>query len=126
MTSTLDPASPAESAERLEELREKRKEERHETARLMRVVFYGSVLLIGWLMWKVVQPFVLEIGWAVVLAICLNPIRDRLTPRLGATKAALAITLGVLFLVVIPTVFVGHTLYTEGATSVDYVQQKLD
>ncbi len=91
----------------------------------MRAVFYGTVILIAWLMWKVVQPFALEIGWAVVLAICLNPIRNRLTPRMGPTKAALAITLGVLFLVIVPTVFVGRTLFNEGATSVDYVQQKL-
>jgi predicted PurR-regulated permease PerM len=125
MTTTPDPAAAAEAAERLEELREKRKEERHETDRLMRAVFYGTVILIAWLMWKVVQPFALEIGWAVVLSICLNPIRNRLTPRMGATKAALAITLGVLFLVVIPTIFVGYTLFYEGATSVDYVQQKL-
>ena len=125
MTTTPDPALAVEAAERLEELREKRKEERHETDRLMRAVFYGTVILIAWLMWKVVQPFALEIGWAVVLSICLNPIRNRLTPRMGATKAALAITLGVLFLVVLPTIFVGHTLFNEGATSVDYVQQKL-
>jgi predicted PurR-regulated permease PerM len=126
MSSTPEAVRAADPAERLEELREKRKEERHETDRLMRVVFYGTVLLIAWMMWKVVQPFALEIGWAVVLSICLNPIRNRLTPKMGPTKAALVITLGVLFLVVLPTVFVGYTLYNEGATSVGYVQQKLD
>ena len=130
MTTTPDPASPVQVAERLEELRqvakEKREEERRETDRLMRVVFYGTVLLIAWMMWKVVQPFALEIGWAVVLAICLDPIRNRLSPRLGVTKASLAITIGVLVLVILPTVFVGYTLYNEGATSVDYVQHKLD
>jgi predicted PurR-regulated permease PerM len=92
----------------------------------MRAVFYGTVILIAWLMWKVVQPFALEIGWAVVLAICLNPIRDRLVARTGPTRAAAVITLGVLFLVVLPAVFVGHTLYDEGATGVDYVKQRLD
>jgi predicted PurR-regulated permease PerM len=126
MSSTPDPVRAAVTAERLEELREKRREERHETDRLMRVVFYGTVLLIAWMMWKVVQPFALEIGWAVVLSICLNPIRNRLTTKMGPTRAALAITLGVLFLVVIPAIFVGYTLYNEGATGVGYVQQKLD
>jgi predicted PurR-regulated permease PerM len=127
MTTTPDPAaSLVEAAQRFEELREKRREERHETDRLVRVVFYGTVLLVAWLMWRVVQPFAMEIGWALVLAICLNPIRNRLTPRLGATKAAFVITLAVLFLVILPLVFVGHTLYNEGATSVSYVQQKLD
>jgi predicted PurR-regulated permease PerM len=125
MTTTPAPAASVDAAERLEELREKRKEERHETDRLMRVVFYGTVILIAWLMWRVVQPFAMQIGWAVVLSICLNPIRNRLTPRLGATKAAIVIMLGVLFLVILPVVFVGYTLYNEGATSVSYVEQRL-
>jgi predicted PurR-regulated permease PerM len=129
MTTTPDPARAAEAA-RVAQMREiaeeKRKEERRETDRLMRVVFYGTVLLIAWMMWKVLQPFALEIGWAVVLAICLDPIRNRLTPRLGPTRASIVITLGVLFLVILPTVFVGYTLYNEGATNVRYVQQKLD
>jgi predicted PurR-regulated permease PerM len=126
MTSTPEPVRASETPERRVESRGRRKEDRQDTDRLMRAVFYGTVILIAWLMWKIVQPFALEIGWAVVLSICLNPIRNRLTPRMGRTKAALAITLGVLFLVVIPTVFVGYTLYNEGATSVEYVQQKLD
>jgi predicted PurR-regulated permease PerM len=129
MTTTPDPARPAEAAARREEPRqellEKRKEERHETDRLMRAVFYGTCLLVGWLMWRIVRPFELQIGWAAVLAICLNPIRNRLAARLGATKAAAVVTLGVLFLVVLPATFVGYTLYDEGATSVAYAKQKL-
>ena len=97
-----------------------------ETARLVHAVFYGTVLLVGWLMWKVVQPFALEIGWAVVLAICLNPIRNRLAARLGETRAAILIVVGVLLLVFLPALFVGYTLYNEGALGVDYVQHKLD
>jgi predicted PurR-regulated permease PerM len=96
-----------------------------ETERVMRGAFYVSVVLIVWLMWKVLQPFVLEIGWAVVLAICLDPLRNRLASRLGPTRAALVIVFGVLFLVVAPTIFVGYTLYQEGAVGVDYVHRKL-
>lgn len=98
---------------------------RPESGRLAQAVFYGTVLLVAWIVWKVVQPFVLEIGWAVVLAICLNPIRLRVEPRLGRTKTALALVLGVLVLVVVPAVFVGHTLYDSGESGVDYVQRKL-
>ncbi len=98
---------------------------RPESGRLVHAVFYGTVLLVAWIMWKVVQPFALEIGWAVVLAICLNPIRLRVEPRLGRTKTALALVLGVLVLVVVPVVFVGHTLYDSGGSGVQYVQRKL-
>ena len=99
--------------------------DRTESERLAHVMFYGTVLLIGWLMWKVVQPFMLEIGWAAVLAICLNPIRLRIQPRLGRNKTALALVLAVLFLVVTPLLFVGYTLYQQGGTGVEYVEQRL-
>jgi predicted PurR-regulated permease PerM len=98
---------------------------RTEAGRLAQAVFYGTVLLVAWIVWKVVQPFALEIGWAVVLAICLNPIRLRVEPRLGRTKTALLLVLGVLVLVVVPAVFVGHTLYDSGESGVGYVQRKL-
>jgi predicted PurR-regulated permease PerM len=99
--------------------------DRPQSERLTQLVFYGTVLLLAWLMWKVVQPFVLEIGWAMVLAICLGPIRLRVEPRLGRTKTALLLVLAVLALVVVPAVFVGYTLFSQGGTGVDYVQQKL-
>lgn len=100
--------------------------DRPESERLAHVVFYGTVLLIAWLMWRVVQPFVVEIGWAVVLAICLNPIRLRIEPRLGRTKTSLALVLAVLLLVVVPAVFVGYTLFNSGESGVDYVRRKLE
>jgi predicted PurR-regulated permease PerM len=99
--------------------------DRPESERLARVVFYGTFLLLAWLMWRVVQPFLPEIGWAAVLAICLNPIRLRIEPRLGRNKAALALVLAVLFLVVTPLLFVGYTLYQQGGSGVDYVERKL-
>jgi predicted PurR-regulated permease PerM len=92
----------------------------------MQAVFFGTVLLIAWLGWRVVQPFLLELGWAAVLAICLNPIRERLEPRLGPTRTSIVLVVGVLLLLVVPLVFVGFTLVNEGATSVDYVQRKLE
>src|SRR5512134_2010731 len=99
--------------------------DRSESGRLARIAFYGTLLLLGWLMWKVVEPFLLEIGWAAVLAVCLNPIRVRIEPRLGRTRTALALVLGVLVLAVVPASFVGYTLFSQGGSGVEYVQQKL-
>ena len=65
---------------------------RTEAERVSQLVFYGTVFLIAWLAWRIVQPFLVEIAWAVVLAICLDPIRVRLLPRLGPTRTALALT----------------------------------
>ena len=96
-----------------------------ESERLAKAVFYGTVVLVAWVMWRVVQPFASEIGWAVVLAICLNPIRMRVEPRFGRTKTSLLLVLAVLVVVVVPAVFVGHTLYDSGESGVQYVQRKL-
>jgi predicted PurR-regulated permease PerM len=99
--------------------------DRPQSERLAQFAFYGTVLLIAWLAWKIVQPFVLEIGWAIVLSICLGPIRLRMEPRLGRTYTALVLVLAVLLLVVVPAVFVLYTLFDQGGTGVDYVQQRL-
>jgi predicted PurR-regulated permease PerM len=89
------------------------------------LVFYGTVLLIGWLAYRIVKPFLVEIGWAVVLAIVLDPIRVRLLPRLGPTRTAAVLTLAVVVLLVIPVVFVGTTLVREGGPAVGYLEEQL-
>ncbi len=88
-------------------------------------MFYGTVLLIGWLAYRIVQPFLVEIAWAVVLAICLDPIRVRLLPRLGRTRTALVLTLAAVVLLVIPVVFVGTAVVKEGGPAVSYLQDQL-
>jgi predicted PurR-regulated permease PerM len=96
-----------------------------EAVRISQVVFYGTVLLICWLAYRIVQPFLVEIGWAVVLAICLDPIRLRLLPRLGPTRTALALTLAAVVLLVIPVVFVGMAVIAQGGPAVSYLQDQL-
>jgi len=96
-----------------------------ETESVSRLVFYGTVLLIGWLAYRIVQPFLVEIAWAVVLAICLDPVRMRVQPRLGPTRTALLLTFGVLVLLVIPVVFVGATVIAEGGPAVRYLETQL-
>jgi predicted PurR-regulated permease PerM len=82
-------------------------------------------LLIAWLAYRIVQPFLVEIGWAVVLAICLRPARLRLQARLGPTRTALVLTLGVLVLLVLPVVFIGTAVVTEGGPAVGYLEAQL-
>src|SRR5512147_79452 len=98
---------------------------RPEAERLSELAFYGTVLLIGWMAWRIVQPFLAEIGWAVVLAICVNPARLWLERRLGRTRTALVLTLGVLLLIVIPVVFIAISVVGEGGSAVSYVETQL-
>ena len=99
--------------------------DRREAERFSEIIFYGTVLLIGYLGWRIVRPFLGEIGWAMVLAICLEPVRARMAPRLGRTRTAVLLSLLVVVLIVLPVVFVGTTLVREGAPAVEYVGRQL-
>ncbi len=99
--------------------------ERPEAERLSQLTFYATVLLIGYLAWRIVQPFLAEIGWAVVLTVCLEPVRARVAPRLGSTRTAVVLTVLALLLIVVPVVFVGITLVNEAGPAVAYVEEQL-
>ena len=90
-----------------------------------RLVFHGAVALILWLGYRVVEPFLVEIGWALVLAICLDPVRTRMERRLGPTRTALVLTLLVVVLLVLPVIFVGTTVIVEGSSAVSYLGAQL-
>ncbi len=89
------------------------------------LVFYGAVLVIGYLGFQIVRPFLSEIAWAIVLAICLAPVQERLAKRLGPMRSAALITLMVVFLLVLPTLLAIGMLVSQGPQVVDYVETQL-
>ena len=99
--------------------------DRH-SRRITFLVFYGSLVLLGYLAYRIVEPFLVQIGWALVLAICLDPAQQRLRPRLGATRTALLLTALVLVLLVLPIVFAGSALLGEGQEVVTNVRAQLE
>jgi predicted PurR-regulated permease PerM len=90
--------------------------------RVTTVGFYGAALLIVVLAYRIVEPFLAEIGWAVVLAICLAPVQARLSRHLGPTRSAVYLTLLVLFALIVPLLVVARMLAEEGAQLVSYVR----
>jgi predicted PurR-regulated permease PerM len=93
-----------------------------ESPAVTRLIFYGAVALIAYLAYQIVEPFLAEIAWAVVLAICLSPLQARLRPRFGPTKTAIFLTLMVVLLLIAPLLFVVQALVREGAQAVDTIQ----
>ncbi|HRB13247.1 MAG TPA: AI-2E family transporter [Vicinamibacteria bacterium] len=106
-------------------LRSRGMEENPRPQNSSRIVFYGAVGLILWLGYRVIEPFLVEIGWAGVLAICLDPVRKRMEGRIGPTRTALVLTFLVVVLLVMPVIFVGTTVITEGSTAVSYLGARL-
>lgn len=99
--------------------------DRH-SRRITFLVFYGSLVLLAYLAYRIVEPFLVQIGWALVLAICLDPVQQRLRPRLGTTRTALLLTVLVLFFLVVPVAFAGLALLGEGQGAVTNVRAQLE
>ncbi len=73
-----------------------------ERARLSTLFYYGAVLLLFYLVYRIFEPFLVPLGWAVVLVVCFHPVHKKLERRWGPGRAAAASTLGVLLVLVIP------------------------
>jgi predicted PurR-regulated permease PerM len=96
-----------------------------ETRRIGSILFFGALFLLAWLAYRIVEPFLVEIGWAVVLTICLQPLQARLRPRLGPTRTAILLTLLILVLFVLPVLFAGYALVSEGQAVVAQLRGEL-
>jgi len=78
----------------------------NERERFTTLIFYGVVLLLGYLLLRVFQPFFGPLGWAAVLAICVYPWNEKLVSRLGRNRAATITTLAVTVLIIGPGLIV--------------------
>jgi predicted PurR-regulated permease PerM len=88
-----------------------------ERERVSIVLFYGFVLLLAYLVFLVVQPFLSPLLWASVLAVCFHPWYRRLRKRFSPSGSALATTLIVTVIIIVPVVILLSTLVREAAVS---------
>jgi predicted PurR-regulated permease PerM len=87
------------------------------------VLFYALVLLMGYLAFVVLSPFLASLAWAAVFAMTFHPIYQQLATRLGPNGAALATTFITAVLIVAPAVMLVSVLAREVPQMIDYVQQ---
>src|SRR5262245_15385474 len=90
--------------------------------RVTQLLFYGAVILLAVLLYRIVAPFLVQIGWAAVLAICVHPWHSRLARRFGDNRGALLSTLVVTLLLVLPAAFVATAIISEGTQVVEDVK----
>jgi predicted PurR-regulated permease PerM len=96
-----------------------------ERERVSQLLFYGALALLAYLFYEIVSPFLVQLGWAAVLAICFQPFHARILRRTGPARAALLSTLLVLVLLVVPATFVASALIGEGSHAVAGLQEEL-
>jgi predicted PurR-regulated permease PerM len=97
-----------------------------ERERITHVLYYAAVLLVGYLTFLVVSPFLVPLGWATVLAVCVYPMYVRLTPRLGRSGGAVLTTILVLLLIVVPVWLIASAIVREGGQAIPALQSALD
>lgn len=72
--------------------------------RLTTVLSYGALLLLGYLVFRIFEPFFEPLAWSAVLAIFFYPVHEHIRKRLPPNRAALVSTLGVTLLLIVPAV----------------------
>lgn len=93
-----------------------------ERERLNLVIFYGAILLLGYLAYRILEPFVMPLAWAAVLAMCAYPLFGKIEPRLGATRSAAVSTTAVALLIILPALLIALALLKEAAMALSALQ----
>ena len=74
--------------------------------RLATVLSYGVPILLGYLVFVIVAPFIRPLAWSAVMAIFFYPVYLPVEKRMRPTYAALLSTLGVTLLLIVPVLLV--------------------
>ena len=94
-----------------------------ERQRVALLLFYGLVLLIGYLLLRFFEPFFHPLAWAAVLAICVYPFHERLVAKHGRSRAAAITTTMVTVLIIGPGLAVLTAFAREGRAAFEAVDR---
>jgi predicted PurR-regulated permease PerM len=91
--------------------------------RFSQLVFYSLIILIGYLTYLVISPFLASLAWATVFAVMFHRVHMELTPRIGPGRSALASTLMAAVLIVGPAVMLVSVIAREVPEVIGYMKQ---
>lgn len=86
------------------------------------VLFYGVVLGLAYLVFRVFLPFFEPLGWAAVFAVVFHSWNVRLEQKWGRTTSAIAITAGVTLILIVPLLLLSALFVREGIAAARDVQ----
>ena len=90
--------------------------------RFNQVLFYALVLLMGYLAFAVLRPFLGSLAWAAIFAMMFHPVQVELSARFGPNRAALATTSMAAVLIVGPAVMIVSVLAREVPMLIEYLK----
>lgn len=74
--------------------------------RLTTVLSYGALLLLGYASFLIIEPFLVPLAWSAIFAIFFFPLHEAMLRRFRPTPAALASTVLVTILLIVPALAV--------------------
>jgi predicted PurR-regulated permease PerM len=90
--------------------------------RFQQLLFYALVLLMAYLAFLVLGPFLSPLAWAVVFAMMFHGVHAELQPKIGPSKAALSTTIMAGILIVAPAVTLLSVFAREVPPFIDYLK----
>ncbi len=85
-------------------------------------LFYGIVAILAYLAFRVFEPFLASLAWAVILVVLFFPMYERLAKKWGMTTAAVASTIGVTLILIVPAIFIMIAFVRQGYEAVQSIQ----
>lgn len=90
--------------------------------RLGGVLFYGVVILLVYLVYLVISPFLVPLAWAGVLVVVSYPAYERAAARLGPTSGAAVTTAAMTLILIVPSLFVMIAFVRQGVSAAQSIQ----
>ncbi len=78
------------------------------------VLFYGLILLLVYLVYRIFEHFLVPLGWAAVFAVIFHSLNQELERKWGRNFAALVSTIGVTLILVVPSLLLMTLFVREG------------
>jgi predicted PurR-regulated permease PerM len=86
-------------------------------------LFYGVILCLAYLVFRVFEPFLAPLGWAAVFGVLFHSLNKRFERKWGSTRSAALITLGVTLILIIPVLFLAVMFVREGIAAAGDIQR---
>lgn len=96
--------------------------QRFASDRFRQLLFYVVVIVVGYMAFRVIGPFLAPLAWAGIIAVLMFPVQARLEARIGAARAALASTLLAAMLIIGPAALLVTVIADQLPQAIQYLQ----
>lgn len=86
------------------------------------LLFYVVVIVVGYMAFRVISPFLAPLAWAGIIAVLMLPVQERLAERVGRTRAALASTLLAAVLIIGPAALLISVIADQLPQAIQFLQ----